>query len=238
MTWTVDKLMTPRDSIVVAHPDTPFKLLVELMHMKDVSGLPVVDSADRVLGVVSEADLLLKEELHPPIEQHEHRPRPAAGDARRAEAATALTLMTSPAVTVGPEDSAVRAARLMHEEGVKRLPVVDGGGRLVGMISRRDLLTLFLRTDADIEEEVRADLKYYLWLGPEQVQAAVWRGVVTLEGRVESRSLADLAGRLCAGVAGVVGVVNELSFTLDDRHLGAAPPPLAEKLAASERSGL
>lgn len=238
MSWNVEQLMTSRESVVVAYPETPFKQVVELMHMRDVSALPVVDSSDRVLGIVSEADLLLKEELHPPIESGQHHVRPVAREARRSEGITAADVMTAPAITIEAQATVVDAARLMHDRRVKRLPVVDARGKLLGIVSRRDLLTVFLRADTDIEAEVKKDLRYYLWLGPEQVHAAVWRGVVTLSGRVETRSLADLAGRLAGGIAGVVGVTNELQFSHDDRHVENTPPPLAEKLAAAERGRL
>ncbi|HEX6488281.1 MAG TPA: CBS domain-containing protein [Candidatus Dormibacteraeota bacterium] len=241
MSWKVEQVMTPREDVVVAYRDTPFKQIVELMNTRDVTALPVVDAQDRVLGVVSEADLLLKEELHAPrVGEADDgaRTHARAHDRRRAQAFLAGELMTSPAVTVTGGETIAAAARLMHENRVKRLPVVDELERLIGIVSRRDLLTVFLRADYDIEAEVARDLRRHLWLTPQQVQAAVRDGAVTLRGEVETRSLAGLAHRLAAGVDGVTGVIDELTFKLDDQHLEAEPPPLALQLSASERRGL
>src|SRR5579862_2431643 len=139
--WTVQQVMTERPALVVAWPDTPFKQLVELMQARDVSALPIVDAEDHVLGVVSEADLLVPN-----------------------GAGTALELMTTPAVTVTAETTIGHAARVMHERRVKRLPVLDAEGRLLGIVSRRDLLSVFLRADRDLAAEIRDDLRKLLWI--------------------------------------------------------------------------
>jgi CBS domain-containing protein len=213
--WTVQQVMTDRPNLVVAWPDTPFKQIVELLQARDISAVPVVDTADHVLGVVSEADLLLP-----------------------AGARTATELMTSPAVTVAAGASIGEAARVMHERRVKRLPVVDAEGRLLGIVSRRDLLSVFLRSDRDLAAEIRDDLRRLLWVGPPDVKVTVTRGVVRLQGRLETRSLAELAARLPLGVSGVVEVRNELTWERDDRDIRVDGSPLALSLSASERRGL
>ena len=142
----------------------------------------------------------------------------SAGDRRtaRAKAAgdTAAELMTAPAVTVGPEVSVAEAAKLLDRHGIKRLPVVDDAGRLLGIASRADLLKVFLRSDEDIHREVREDvLLHTMWLDPDRFTVDVRDGVVTLAGPLEFRSLIPIAVRL---VHGVDGVVDRLWFEVDD----------------------
>ncbi len=213
--WTVQQVMTDRPNLVVAWTDTPFKQLVELMQARDVSALPIVDAEDHVLGIVSEADLLLPGNGH-----------------------TAAQLMTRQVVTVAASASVGEAARVMHERRVKRLPVVDGEGRLVGIVSRRDLLSVFLRSDKELAAEIRRDFRQLLWLAPLEVDVTVTRGVAHIEGKVETKSLAELAGRLAVGVSGVVEVRNDLTWDRDDRDIRHEGPPLALHFSAAERRGL
>jgi len=145
----------------------------------------------------------------------------SAGDRRtaRAKAAgdTAAELMTAPAVTVGPEVSVAEAAKLLDRHGIKRLPVVDDAGRLVGIASRADLLKVFLRSDEDIHREVLEDvLRHTMWVDPDAFTVEVRDGVVTLMGPLEFRSLIPIAVRLVHGVDGVVDVVDRLWFEVDD----------------------
>lgn len=235
--WTVDQVMTARADLVVAYPDTPFKQLVELMRMRDVSGVPVIDRDDRVLGCVSEADLLVKQEIYRPLDEAAQPKRLRSDVERRAQAQTAGELMTAPAITVRTGTTIGEAARIMHAQVVKRLPVVDEAGRLVGVVSRRDLLQVFLRSDEEIGTEVQRELRDLLWLGSE-VSVEVTGGVVRLRGKVETHSLAQLAGRLTAGAAGVIGVRNDLSWKRDDRDSRVEATPLALTLSASERERL
>ncbi|WP_326638802.1 CBS domain-containing protein [Nonomuraea fuscirosea] len=125
--------------------------------------------------------------------------------------------MTTPAVTVSPKASAVAAARLMDGHGVKRLAVVDHDGRLVGIVSRRDLVKLFLRGDEAIAAEVRDDvLDRSLWVDTGDVRVDVRQGVVTLSGRMERRTEAAIAVRMVGRVNGVVGVGDRLTWKTDD----------------------
>ncbi|HXF72560.1 MAG TPA: CBS domain-containing protein [Actinomycetota bacterium] len=211
---TVADVMT-RD-VVPATPSTPFKELVRLLDEHRVSALPVVDEDDRPLGVVSEADLLLKEEQVAArggvLARWRHR-----ADRAKAQASVAAELMTSPAVTVERTATLPEAARLMHERGVKRLLVVDGEGRLVGIVSRSDLLRVFLRPDAEIREDVlRSVIEGALWLDPGAVRVEVEGGRVRLEGTIERRSLIPVVVRLVSQVDGVVGVESRLGWQVDD----------------------
>ena len=125
--------------------------------------------------------------------------------------------MTSPAVTVGPDATVAEAARLLHRHGIKRLPVVDPAGPLLGIVSRADLLKVFLRSDAEIAQEVRQEvLLRAMWVDPDTVTVKVRDGVVTLIGELERRSLIPIAVSLVHGIDGVVDVVDRLTFEIDD----------------------
>ena len=125
--------------------------------------------------------------------------------------------MTTPVVTVMPAASLGEAARLMHRKGVKRLPVVNDGGKILGILSRADLLKVFLREDADIGHEVHEDVvRRTLWIDPDTVNVTVHDGVVRLDGQLERRSLIPVLERLVSAVEGVVGVDNHLSYVVDD----------------------
>lgn len=231
MSWTVGSVMT-RD-VEAVQPDTPYKEIVGRMRARGISALPVIDAGRHVVGVVSEADLMLKEEKPdhlggPLVQPH--------GDIAKAIARNARALMTSPAVVIGAEATLTEATRLMHRRQVKRLPVVDADGRLAGIVSRADVLSAFARSDESIATEVRQDvLLQTLSIDPASITVSVDEGVVLLGGELETRSLCRIVDRLVHGVEGVVGVNNRLRWRLDDTHLRSQPPPLADHLAVSER---
>ncbi|WP_035844211.1 CBS domain-containing protein [Kitasatospora azatica] len=211
--------------VVTARPDTPFKEVAGLFHRNDITALPVVDDQGRPLGMVSEADLIRKEAVLPDPEGRTPGRWLDAHDRARAEAETAGGLMTSPAVTARATWTIAEAARAMDKHKVKRLPVVDEVGRLVGIVSRRDLLQVFLRHDAAIREEINHDvLGQTLWLPPGDVEVAVQDGVVTLTGRVPRRSLIPITEQLCRAVDGVVAVHQTLTWTEDDTQLQVEHP--------------
>jgi CBS domain-containing protein len=223
--WRVGDVMT--EDVISVGADTVYKDVVEMLARGRVSALPVVDRAGRVLGVVSEADLLHKMELSRLDQQHHLWQRKQRREAReKATGDTAGELMSTPAVTVGLQTPVGEAAHTMDRERVKRLPVVDEAGRLVGIVSRADLLRVFLRADVDIATEIREEvLVRTLWIDPDTITVAVDRGMVTLTGTTDRRSTMDIVVRLCAAVPGVVDVVNQLSADYDDtadlrrRHL-------------------
>ncbi|MFI2435901.1 CBS domain-containing protein [Streptomyces sp. NPDC018693] len=187
-----------------------FKEIVRVLHGRKVSALPVVDAAGRVVGVVSEADLLPKEEFRDSDPDRYTQLR-RLSDLAKAGSLTAGELMTSPALTVTADATLAQAARTMARARVKRLPVVDEAGLLVGVVSRTDLLKVFLRDDEDIAEEVRREVVAYLFPMPaSSVRVAVDEGVVVLAGRVRDRSLVPVAARLVRAVEGVVDVRFEL----------------------------
>ncbi|MFE7378851.1 CBS domain-containing protein [Streptomyces zhihengii] len=198
---SVADLMTPE--AVVAQRGTAFKEIARLLDEYGITAVPVIDDDGRPVGVVSEADLLR---------------RHTGGTGSD----TAEGLMTSPAVVARPGWSAVRAARVMEERHIKRLPVVDDHGHLIGVVSRSDLLQLFLRRDRSIQEEIVEDvLAGTLGVSPAAVNVQVDDGRVTLSGTVERRSLVRIVDRMCRSVDGVVEVVNRLDFDredTEDRH--------------------
>ncbi|WP_354637170.1 CBS domain-containing protein [Kitasatospora camelliae] len=211
--------------VVTARPDTPFKEIAALFHRNDITAIPVVDDQERPIGMVSEADLLRKEAVLPDPEGRAPGRWLEPADRARAEAETAGGLMTSPAVTARASWSVPEAARAMDKHKVKRLPVVDEVGRLVGIVSRRDLLQIFLRHDAAIREEIVHDvLGQTLWLAPGDVQVVVHDGVVTLTGRLPRRSLVPIAEQLCRAVDGVVAVHQTLDWSEDDTDVDLEHP--------------
>ncbi|MGW3951290.1 CBS domain-containing protein [Streptomyces sp. NPDC004752] len=192
-------------TVAAVGPRASFKEMVQLMQDWQVSALPVIEGEGRVVGVVSEADLLPTEELRDdPDVGYLRLRRPA--DLVKAEAVTAADLMSSPAITVRADATLAEAARVMARARVKRLPVVDDLQLLQGVVSRADLLKVFLREDADIAEEVRREIVSYLFPPPSTVEVEVRDGVVTLSGTVRDSSLLPVAARLVRAVEGVVDV--------------------------------
>jgi CBS domain-containing protein len=212
---TVESVMSR--NVVTARPETPFKELVASMSEYRVSGLPVVDADGRPLGVASEADTLVKQEQHGGTATKPWLGRRRRARWRKATGRTAADLMTTPAVGVGVDTAISAAARLMAERNIRRLCVVDGDGLLVGVVSRRDVIGTFLRADdeirADIEEHV---FKKDMWLVPGSLTAMVVDGVATVDGLVDRRTTAQIAGHLTRAVPGVVGVHNNVRYERDD----------------------
>ncbi|MFF1511216.1 CBS domain-containing protein [Streptomyces sp. NPDC058326] len=200
--YTVSDVMT--HTAIAIGRDAPYKEIVTLMDQWKVSALPVLEGEGRVVGVVSEADLLPKEEFR----GGEARPDEFA-EAAKAGAVRAGELMSSPAVTVHADATLAEAARIMARRKVKRLPVVNDIGMLEGVVSRSDLLKVFLRKDDEIEAEIRRTVLG----GPAaliDLDVAVVEGVVTLRGALADRSLVPLLARAVRAVEGVVDVRMEL----------------------------
>lgn len=207
---TVSDVMS--QTVVAVGEEARFKEVVETMEQWKVSALPVLAGEGRVIGVVSEADLLLKEEFRESDPDRMEQLR-RSGEVRKAGAVTAGELMTAPALTVHADDTLAQAARTMAYKSVKRLPVVDSQGLLQGIVSRSDLLKVFLRSDEDLAAEVREEVVGRLF--PEsatELAVGVTDGVVTLSGRIRTPALFPVAARLVRAVEGVVDVrfdVNE-----------------------------
>lgn len=210
MNATVRDVMTTR--VIAVRKDASFKEMAAMLRSSRVSAFPVVDDEGRVIGVVSEADLLVKVAVQADgvsmlaALRHWREDDKAAG-------ITAGDLMTGPAVTIRPDASVAEAARLMYDHRVKRLPVVTGSGALVGILSRVDVLSVFDRRDGQIRDEIVRDvLPQVLGAVPEDCEVTVRDGIVTLVGLVDSE--ADSRGVVDAvrHVQGVVAVRDRLSY--------------------------
>jgi len=194
MARIVGEVMTRE--VVEARRETPFKDVARLLDEHRISGLPVVDQDDKVLGVISGTDLIRRQ----------------AARAVGGLAPTAAELMSTPAITVHPEQRVADAARVMERHGVERLPVVDEEDRLIGIATRRDLLRVFLRTDEEIRREILYEVLPRATEGPAHtVDVSVRDGMVTLSGGPSGLSDVPLLIRRLWRVDGVVGVVNRLA---------------------------
>jgi CBS domain-containing protein len=214
----VRELMTT--NVLTIGPEAPLKDVAKILVENRISGLPVCDIEGHVLGVVSEGDILYKE--HDPTEGRLGGPLAWIVEGASPEAAvkagaiTAAGAMTSPAVTIAPYESASHAARIMCESGVNRLPVVKDD-RLVGILTRADLVRAFTRTDAEVERELREDvLARTMWIEPGRVDLVVENGAVKLAGRLHTRSDVELLGRLVGRVPGVLAVDSDVHWDVDD----------------------
>jgi CBS domain-containing protein len=213
----IEKLMS--ENAIAVGPDTPLRDVAAILAEHRISGLPVVGEGQQVLGVVSEADILLKEQGPGPEHGRIVGWLLAGGipDTDKLSARTAGEAMTSPAITIRPEADVSYAARLMTENGIKRLPVIDAHGTLIGIVTRADLVRAFARPDREIEREIREDVMHHtLWLEDPGITVRVERGEVRLAGKLERRSDAELLERFVARVPGVVTVNSTLRWSWDD----------------------
>ncbi|MFG1912337.1 CBS domain-containing protein [Kribbella sp. NPDC048928] len=216
----VSDVMT-RDVITVTG-DTPYKEVVSLLATHHISAVPVVNRFGGIGGVVSETDLIRKEEF-----RRRRPPRLARRTVRtRAAAVSAGDAMSHPAITIPQTATIPEAARLMATRGITRLVVTtDDNDALAGIVTRSDLLRAFLEPDDRILQRIRRDVVVHaLWDDPFAIEIEVHDGVVTLSGEVDNRSTADVAGKLTQEVDGVVAVDNRLTWVYDD--IAATPHPL------------
>jgi CBS-domain-containing membrane protein len=213
-------------SVITVSPDTPFQNIVAIMLQHGISGLPVVDQDGRLLGIVTEADLLLKEEA-----PHAQRPLiPWHGSSlrlervvdrhRKAEGATAGMLMTENVVAATEDTTAHDLAHRMLAQDINRIPIVRDG-RVVGIVTRADILKVFTRGDRALLESVREVLARDLWIDPKDLSISCLNGVITVSGEVDRRTDRDLLIRWVKSIDGVIGVnADELEFRMDDLALG------------------
>jgi CBS domain-containing protein len=212
-TMRVRDVMTRR--VVAVTPNTPFRDVAELILHHEIGAIPVIDDTGDLIGLITEADLITKQAYGdrrshlmgglPGVAEHEAR------GMIRSRARTAREVMSAPVETAVPDDALRDIARRMVENRLRHLVVVDGARRMVGIVSRRDLLRVFDRTDEEIAAEVKSDLARSGHRADGDVSVAVDGGVVTLDGRI--RDLADIPVmcRLAWLVPGVVDVVHHLT---------------------------
>ncbi len=208
--------------VATVRETTPFKDVARLLAQRDVSAVPVVDADGHVLGVVSEGDLLVKQGTQ---EIQYYRTlwtwwRDRVNN-RRAAATTAGQLMTKPAITITATSTVAGAARTMAEHHVKRLPIVDDDGKLVGIVSRKDVLTVFLRKDEDIRADIVERVFHYgvgMAVSPATVTVEVHKGEATITGQLDLRSQLSLVEDMTRHIDGVVDVTISMTYRHDDTH--------------------
>ena len=209
--------------VITVTPETPLKDAAALLERNRISGLPVLGDGI-VVGVVSEADIVA---LSTGSRESRGLLAELFGSRRHEEDVAATHVkdaMTSPAVTIAPGQPVAAAARAMVEHRVNRLPVVENS-RLVGIVTRADLVRAFVRPDEELEREIREDVaETALWIDSERLEVTVDRGVVKLAGEVERRADAELLQRFTAAVPGVVSVDSNLRWKFDEPKLPAGDP--------------
>jgi CBS domain-containing protein len=218
--WSREVSDVMTTSVITVDRITPYKEIARLLAEHRISGVPVLKIGREVAGVVTEADLLAAQ-ASTARRLHESAARRWWPHREQHPALTAGQLMTTPAITIGPHVTIPAAARLMNSHHIRRLPVVDDKGMLIGVVSRRDLLSVFLRPDEDIRAEIRQVLDEILAAEPGEADVTVRNGVVTLTGTLDPKAgphgdLIPLAIRLMWGVDGVVDIID---------HLGELPAP-------------
>ena len=225
MSSHVKDVMT--SDVVVVGETAGYKEIVAVMRERQVSAVPVLGPGGQLTGVVSEADLLLKEagsEAPGPHVKSPGRRRQRA----KAAGVTAAGLMTRPPVTIGPEESVAAAARRMRDRRVKRLPVVDEAGRLVGIISRVDVLSVFARPDTEIRNEVvKQIIGEQFAMDPSAFTVTIRSGILTITGQAESRAVAVQLTDALRHVEGVVDLRDRISHPQEQRKAAHVLRPRA-----------
>ncbi|MFG1928837.1 CBS domain-containing protein [Cryptosporangium sp. NPDC048952] len=212
---TVSDIMTTK--VHTVDVTAPAKTVAKVLDANGMTGLPVLNQIGEVVGVVTLTDLLHKITYQDEQDDWPRLLRRHHVDRAKARAATAGELMTAPAITIGPDASIVEAAARLERHAIRRLPVVDSIGDLVGVLSRGDVIKVLTRPDAAIYVEVLSDVvERVLLLTPEAVEVQVTDGVVTLRGRLARRSEAVLVAALVRRIDGVIRVIDELTFDDDD----------------------
>ncbi len=209
MNAVVRDVMTRR--VVSVREDASFKEMAAMLRRTRISAFPVIDSADRVIGVVSEADLLVKEAVQATgtsfIAALRH-----IREEDKASGVTAVALMTRPAITIGPDAPVAEAARIMYDRRVKRLPVVDAVGRLLGIVSRADVLAVFSRPDEEIRDEIVHRVLPAVVVGKSaDFDVTVRDGIVTISGPPLDEQARHALLDAARHVQGVVAVRDRLS---------------------------
>ncbi len=210
MTSHVSDVMTR--NVIALRRHAEYKDILQVLRARQFSAFPVLDEDDRVVGVVTEDDLLVKEACSEP-EPLAPRGFRHRGDRPKAAGLTAAELMSKPAITIGPEASVAEAASLMHARHVRRLPVVTRDGHLAGIVSRTDLLGVYDRPDENIRHEIVCEvIGSEFMLEKLAFTVMVAAGIVTVSGPVESEAVALSLLDAIRNVPGVVAVRDRLHY--------------------------
>lgn len=227
MTMTVRDVMTR--TVISVTPETPLKDVARLLVEQGISGIPVVGPDGAVLGVVSEADFLVKEQGADAVHHRAFARLLGETAETRAQlakvaAATAGEAMTTPAVTIAATRPLAEAAAVMVDRQINRLPVIEGG-ELVGIVTRADLLRAYVRSDVQLIQTIRDDvLRRTLWVDPDGFEVDVRDGVAHIAGRVERRSTAEMIERVTSMVPGIIAVETEVTWAFDDSDVKPEQP--------------
>jgi CBS-domain-containing membrane protein len=220
MKSTVKDVMSTH--VIAVRQGASYKDMAAMLHEQRVSAFPVLDDHNKVIGVVSESDLLTKEALEGTVPRtllsRQERVR------KQTNAITAADLMTKPPVTIGADEPVTRAARLMFDQRVKRLPVISDDGTLIGIVSRSDVLSVYSRPDAEIQHQVAKDLIVGTFLcDPDRFTVTVNEGIVTIKGAPETTmaglDIIDAARHM----EGVVAIRDRLSYPQDSPYRHPVP---------------
>jgi CBS domain-containing protein len=220
MSSTVKDVMSTH--VIAVRQSAPFKDMAAMLHDQRVSAFPVLDDDNKVVGVVSEADLLTKAAFEGTVPRtllsRQERLR------KQVNALTAADLMTKPPVTIGPDEPVTDAARLMFDQRVKRLPVINANGTLIGILTRADVLRVYGRPDAELQHRVKDLILGTFGGDPEQFTVTVKEGVVTIKGTPESTNVRHHITSAIRHMEGVVAVRDRLSSPADSsRRAGHIP---------------
>jgi CBS domain-containing protein len=207
--------------VVTVHPEAALKDVAEKMAAHNVSGMPVVDQGGRLVGIISESDVLAKLEYGEKgrglLGLLDHLAQ-GVGANRKLQAHTAADLMTTRVISAGPETSFRELLHLMTIHDINRLPIVESD-RVIGIVTRADILRMMTRPDAAITKDARWRLLHDLWIDPEALNITTRGGIVTISGEVGTRSEAELVKHWVAVMEGVVDVdARALRYRIDDRH--------------------
>jgi CBS domain-containing protein len=220
MSSTVKDVMSTH--VIAVRLGAPYKEMAAMLHEQRVSAFPVIDDDNKVVGVVSEADLLTKAALEGTVPRtllsRQERVR------KQTNALTAADLMTKPPVTIGAEEPVTHAARLMFDQRVKRLPVISDDGTLIGIVSRSDVLSVYSRPDADIQHQVTKELIVGTFLcDPDKFTVTVTDGIVTIKGTPETTTAGLDIIDAARHVEGVVAIRDRLSYPQDSPYRPRVP---------------
>lgn len=233
----VKDVMTPH--VYRVQPSTGFRSIARIMRANRIGAVPVVDVSGGVVGIVSETDLLPKEEPQNALSHHFLESKDRRELRRKANGLVADDLMTTPAITVTPQTSIRDAVRILVEDSISHLPVVDADGKLVGILSRSDVLRVFGRADSSIEKEVSARVdEMTRLLDATRVEFHVSEGVVTLSGEIDRKSDADRLVAAVREIAGVIGVNDDLRAWWDDTSAGILEKALLTQYDGGSSVGL
>jgi CBS domain-containing protein len=212
MSSTVKDVMSTH--VIAVRPTAGYKEIAAMLREQRVSAFPVIDADNKVIGIVSETDLLAKEALEGTVPGTLQR-LTHQRERSRVDAVTAADLMTRPAVSIGPDEPVSHAARLMYSKRVKRLPVVSADGTLIGIVTRSDVLSVYRRPDAAIGHEITEDLILGAFrCDPARFDITVKSGIVTIGGSPETAETGRAIVAAARHVEGVVAVRDRLSYPL------------------------